>query len=71
MLGLITQGLANSEIADALRVSLNTVKKYVRSAYQKAGVDTRPKAVAWAIEHGFDPTPPTNDEGSQLAEIRA
>lgn len=71
VVGLITQGLANSEIADALELSVNTVKKYVRSAYQKAGVDTRPKAVAWAIEHGFDPTRTTNDEAFQLSEIRA
>lgn len=71
VLGLITQGRANTEIADELGVSPNTVKKYVRSAYQKAGVETRPQAVAWAIEHGFDPTPATNDEGSHLAEMQA
>ena len=57
VLGLITRGLANSEIAEELELSLNTIKKYVRNAYQKAGVDTRPQAMAWAIEHGFDPTP--------------
>lgn len=70
VLGLIARGLANAEIAAELRVSPNTVKKYVRSAYQKAGVETRPQAVAWAIEHGFDPSPRITDEPAQLAPLR-
>ena len=70
VVGLIARGLANTEIAEQLGVSLNSVKKYVRSAYQKAGVDTRSQALAWAIERGFDPTPPTTDEPSQLSELR-
>ena len=53
VLGLITQGLTNSEIADRLYLSINSVKTYVRSAYRRIGVTTRSQAVAWCIQHGF------------------
>ena len=55
VLGLITRGLTNSEIADQLFLSINSVKTYVRSAYRRIGVTTRSQAVAWCIQHGFAP----------------
>ena len=53
VLGMIAQGLTNAEIADAMFLTVNTVKTYIRSAYGKARVNRRPLAVLWAIEHGL------------------
>ena len=36
-------------------LSINTVKTYIRSAYRKIGVTTRPHAILWGIQHGFQP----------------
>ncbi|MCW2843225.1 MAG: response regulator transcription factor [Nocardioides sp.] len=55
VLALIARGLSNQEIADALYLSVNSVKTYIRTAYRKIGVRRRPQAVLWAIEHGFRP----------------
>ena len=38
VLALITQGQSNSEIAQVMYLSINTVKTYIRSAYRKIGV---------------------------------
>lgn len=56
MLALIVQGRSNEEIAATCYLSINTVKTYIRDAYRKAGVTTRPQAVAWAIRHGLVPS---------------
>lgn len=53
VLGLITRGLTNPEIAERLFLSINSIKTYVRSAYRKIGATRRTQAVAWALEHGF------------------
>jgi two-component system, NarL family, response regulator LiaR len=55
VIALITQGLANEDIASRMYVSTNTVKTYIRSAYRKLGVDSRTRAVLWGIDHGFRP----------------
>jgi len=55
MLALIAQGLSNEDIASACYLSINTVKSYIRDAYRKIGVTTRPQAVAWALKNGFEP----------------
>jgi DNA-binding NarL/FixJ family response regulator len=57
VLGEITRGLHNAEICDLLGLSLNTIKSYIRSAYRKIDVDSRAKAVAWCLIHGFEPPP--------------
>lgn len=49
----ICQGVSNAEIAKRVFVSVNTVKTYVRSAYRKIGVTTRPQAVIWGMANGF------------------
>jgi DNA-binding CsgD family transcriptional regulator len=53
VLRLIATGHPNAHIANTLHVSLNTVKSYVRTAYQKIGVQSRTQAVRWALRHGL------------------
>ena len=55
ILALITQGKTNAEITGLVYLSINSIKTYIRSAYQKIGVTTRVQAVLWGIEHGFAP----------------
>ena len=55
VLGLIAQGLTNEQIAGRMYLSINTVKTYIRSAYRKINVDSRPKAVIWGMSHGLAP----------------
>ena len=55
VLALITQGMSNSDIADLTRLSINSIKSYIRSCYRKIGVVNRPNAVLWGVEHGFLP----------------
>ena len=55
VLALITQGLSNVEVADRAFLSPNTVKTYIRSAYQKIGVQNRSQAIVWGMANGFEP----------------
>jgi DNA-binding NarL/FixJ family response regulator len=55
VLALITQGRSNIEIATVMYLSINTVKTYIRSAYRKIGVTSRPHAMLWGLDHGFQP----------------
>ena len=55
VIALITQGKTNTELAELMYLSINTVKTYIRSAYRKIGVTSRPKAMLWGIQHGFQP----------------
>jgi two-component system, NarL family, response regulator LiaR len=55
VLALICQGLSNQDISERAFLSINTVKSYVRTLYQKIGVDSRTQAVLWGIDHGFRP----------------
>ncbi|ROR54163.1 DNA-binding NarL/FixJ family response regulator [Luteococcus japonicus] len=55
MIALICQGLTNEQIAARLYLSPNSVKSYIRSAYHKAGVSSRSRAVLWGIDHGLRP----------------
>jgi LuxR family maltose regulon positive regulatory protein len=50
VLRLIAAGKRNKEIAAALTVTLNTVKKHSSHIYEKMGVDGRTQAVARARE---------------------
>jgi DNA-binding NarL/FixJ family response regulator len=58
VLTLIVAGASNTEIADELFLSINTVKSFIRSAYAKIGATTRAQAAAWGVEHGFPTTRP-------------
>jgi NarL family two-component system response regulator LiaR len=55
ILALIAKGLTNQEIADAVFLSINTVKSHIRTAYVRIGADTRAQAVIWAMRNGFAP----------------
>lgn len=46
ILGLITRGLSNGEIAEELYLSKKTVEHHVSAIYSKLGVDSRAKAIA-------------------------
>ena len=54
VLGLITRGRTNQEIADEIYISINSVKTYVRTAYRKIGAIRRAQAVSWGVQHGLD-----------------
>jgi LuxR family maltose regulon positive regulatory protein len=52
VLRLLPSQLSQREIADALYVSLNTVKSHTKSIYRKLSVDTRDAAVSRGRELG-------------------
>lgn len=53
VLALLTRGLTNTEMADQLMLSVNSVKTYLRQAYRKIGASRRAQAVAWSLENGL------------------
>ncbi len=58
VLELLAQGMPNKDIAASLVISTNTVKRYLKSVFEKLGVDTRrlqqrrPAAPGSAAPHG-------------------
>jgi len=50
---LLAQGRTNSDIADALFISENTVRNHLANAYAKIGVSSAREAVAWAWRNGI------------------
>jgi DNA-binding NarL/FixJ family response regulator len=55
ILRLLSDGRSNKEIAEALGISPDTVRTYVRRAMAKLEADTRTQAVAIAIRSGLIP----------------
>ena len=49
----LAEGRSNSEIAETLFISENTVRNHLANAYTKLGVTTAREAVAWAWKTGF------------------
>jgi DNA-binding NarL/FixJ family response regulator len=45
VLGLLSRGLSNKEIADELRLSVETVRSYLKTIYEKLHVRCRTEAV--------------------------
>lgn len=50
VLDLMADGLSNGEIAERLFISKKTVEHHVSAVFTKLGVDTRPRAIAVALE---------------------
>jgi DNA-binding NarL/FixJ family response regulator len=53
VLALLRRGLTNKEIAEALVISDNTVKRHVKSVFLKLDVNTRAEAVAKGVSLGL------------------
>jgi len=66
ILGLLTLGLSNQQIADECFLSINSVKSYIRSAYRRIEVTSRSQAVVWCIQHGFEPPGEDTDVSGDL-----
>ena len=55
VLGLISEGFANAEIAERLGISDKTVRNHVSNLFDKLGVWTRAQAIVFARDRGFRP----------------
>ncbi|MCB1092670.1 MAG: response regulator transcription factor, partial [Verrucomicrobiae bacterium] len=53
ILALVAQGRANKEIASALGIAEDTVKRHVSNIFQKLDVNDRAQATAEAIRRGI------------------
>lgn len=62
VLTLIASGYSNRQIVEATHLSINSVKSYVRSAYRKIGVTSRPRAILWGIGQGLSARAPSTTE---------
>lgn len=54
ILGLITEGLGNAEIASHLSISEKTVRNHVSNVFDKLGVWSRAQAIVFARDRGFN-----------------
>lgn len=53
LLGLLAEGHSYQSAAEAMEISINTVRKHVRSVYEKLHVHTRAQAVSKALRAGL------------------
>jgi|YNPNPStandDraft_1061719.scaffolds.fasta_scaffold02272_11 Response regulator containing a CheY-like receiver domain and an HTH DNA-binding domain len=53
VLELLAKGMTNKEIAEALVITPNTVKRHLKAIFEKLDVHTRSAAVAMAVEAGI------------------
>ena len=52
VLGGLTRGCSNAELADELSLSIRTVERHVQNIYAKIGAHNRTQAALWARERG-------------------
>ncbi|HIB68837.1 MAG TPA: LuxR family transcriptional regulator [Phycisphaerales bacterium] len=52
VLDLLAEGLTNSQIADKLFISANTVKRHLKSVFEKLDVNNRAAAAALVVREG-------------------
>ena len=53
ILALITEGLANTAIAERLSISEKTERNHTSNIFDKPGVWSRAQAIVFARDHGF------------------
>jgi DNA-binding NarL/FixJ family response regulator len=53
VLRLVAMGLSNREIADALEISVETVKEHVQNMLRKVDLADRTQAAVWALRNGL------------------
>ena len=53
VLRLMAEGESNNRIADALSISVNTIKSHVQAIYTSTCTGTRAAAVAWAFRNRY------------------
>jgi DNA-binding NarL/FixJ family response regulator len=54
VLGLMAEGLSNTEIAERLTISEKTVRNHASNLFDKLGVWSRAQAIVFARDHGFE-----------------
>lgn len=62
VLSLLATGLSNTEIADHLIITRNTVRHHIRSILFKLNAANRTEAVVLAIQHGIVPGPGSTED---------
>ena len=50
-MNLVVQGQSNQQIAEALVISITTVKAHISNILSKLQVSSRAEAIAYAIKH--------------------
>ena len=67
VLGLITSGRSNQDIADETPLSINSVHILIRACYAKIGVASRSQAVLWGVRHGLL-VEPVDERGGEVGD---
>ena len=56
VLRLVASGASNSEIANSLSISVNTVKSHLKNILEKLQLENRTQAATYALKHGLVPS---------------
>ncbi len=62
VLKLVAQGASNPQIAEHLKITINTVKVHLRNILDKLQVENRTQAAAYALRSGLVPVPSHAEE---------